>query len=229
MRSPRGNAPRLRGACRQAGPHATADPEAGQRPGTGQPSPGRHQPDTAGDAVNRDQDTQARRTTSRPPVYLIVVAASDWVKNTSRPIGPISRTPCAPAMTLTTTPNPTWKPNHDRQPGVTAMTLTINDTTMTSDLSAHTVRRSPDRNGWEVSWLPGRLMDRNASITAMVLADAAGTGQLHAGHHLWPHVQGWAAQLDLTAHEVLTRSSRPPAFITTGKDDAQPADPEAAS
>jgi hypothetical protein len=72
-------------------------------------------------------------------------------------------------------------------------------------------------------------MDRNAAITAMVLADAAGPGELHAGHHLWPHVEGWAAELGLTAPEVLTRSSRPPAFITNEKDDAQPADPEAAS
>jgi hypothetical protein len=109
------------------------------------------------------------------------------------------------------------------------MTLRINDTTMTSDQSAHTARHSPDRNGWEVSWLPGRLMDRNAAITAMVLADAAGPGELHTGHRLWPHVEGWAAELGLTAPEVLARSSRPPGFITAEKDDAQPADPEAAS
>jgi hypothetical protein len=31
------------------------------------------------------------------------------------------------------------------------VTLTINDTTMTSDQTAHTARRAPDRNGWEVS------------------------------------------------------------------------------
>ena len=47
------------------------------------------------------------------------------------------------------------------------MTLTINDTTMTSDQSAHTARKAPDQNGWEVSWLPGRTLDRNTAITAM--------------------------------------------------------------
>ena len=36
------------------------------------------------------------------------------------------------------------------------MTLTINDTTMTSDQTPHTARHAPSRNGWEVSWLPGQ-------------------------------------------------------------------------
>ena len=51
------------------------------------------------------------------------------------------------------------------------MTLTINDSSMTSDQSAHTARHEPGRNGWEVSWLPGRTLDRNTAITAMTLAD----------------------------------------------------------
>ena len=53
------------------------------------------------------------------------------------------------------------------------MTLTINDTTMTSDQTPHTARHAPSRNGWEVSWLPGRILDRNSAITAMVLADTS--------------------------------------------------------
>src|SRR5690242_10851775 len=53
------------------------------------------------------------------------------------------------------------------------MTLTINDTTMTSDQTPHTARHAPSRNGWEVSWLPGRALDRNSAITAMILADTA--------------------------------------------------------
>ena len=52
------------------------------------------------------------------------------------------------------------------------MTLTINDTTMTSDQTAHTARQAPGRqHEWEVSWLPGQTLDRNTAITAMVLAD----------------------------------------------------------
>jgi hypothetical protein len=109
------------------------------------------------------------------------------------------------------------------------MTLTINDTTMTSDQSAHTARHSPDQNGWEVSWLPGRILDRNTAITAMVLADAASACGLHAGHRLWPHIKGWAGELGLTASEAVAMSSRPPDSISTEKDaSANPADPEAA-
>ena len=39
------------------------------------------------------------------------------------------------------------------------MTVTITDTTMTSDQTAHTARHAPDRNGWDVSWLPGQTLD----------------------------------------------------------------------
>jgi hypothetical protein len=36
------------------------------------------------------------------------------------------------------------------------MTLTINDATMTSDLTAHTARHAPGHeHRWEVSWLAG--------------------------------------------------------------------------
>ena len=59
------------------------------------------------------------------------------------------------------------------------MTLTISDTAMTSDRSHCTARHSPDRNGWEVSWLPGQLLDRNTAITAMTLADTAAEHDLH--------------------------------------------------
>ena len=47
------------------------------------------------------------------------------------------------------------------------MSLTITDTTMTSDHTAHTARQAPGRQHlWEVSWLPGRTLDRNSAITA---------------------------------------------------------------
>ena len=90
------------------------------------------------------------------------------------------------------------------------MTLTICDTTMTSDQTAHTARHAPSRNGWEVSWLPGQILDRNTAITAMVLADLVGEEDLHKGHRLWPHVQGWAAELGLTGPEAVAAASQPP-------------------
>ena len=90
------------------------------------------------------------------------------------------------------------------------MTLTINDTTMTSDQSAHTARHAPERNGWEVSWLPGQTLDRNTAITAMVLADITAKQDLHEGHRLWPHIQGWAEELGLTAPDAIAQASQPP-------------------
>ena len=69
------------------------------------------------------------------------------------------------------------------------MALTITETTMTSDQTAHTARHAPDRNGWEVSWLPGQTLNRNTAITAMILADTAAERDLAEGHRLWPHIQ----------------------------------------
>ena len=91
------------------------------------------------------------------------------------------------------------------------MALTINDTTMTSDQTPHTARQAPGRpHEWEVSWLPGQTLDRNSAITAMVLADTAGQGDLHEGHRLWPHIQSWAAELSLTGPEAVAAASQPP-------------------
>ena len=54
------------------------------------------------------------------------------------------------------------------------MTLTINDTTMTSDQTAHTARQASARQHLrEVSWLPGKALDRTSAITAMTLAGLA--------------------------------------------------------
>ena len=93
------------------------------------------------------------------------------------------------------------------------MTLTITDTTVTSDQSAHTARHAPDRNSWEVSWLPGQNLDRNSAITAMVLADITTEPDLGKGHRLWPHIQSWAAELGLTAPEAIARTSQPPSDL----------------
>ena len=90
------------------------------------------------------------------------------------------------------------------------MTLTINDIAMTSDRTARTARPAPDRNGWEVSWLPGQTLDRNTATTAMILADHRADRELHEGHRLRPHIQGWAEELGLTAPDAITRVSQPP-------------------
>ena len=109
------------------------------------------------------------------------------------------------------------------------MTLTIADHTISSDHSAHTARAVPGtRHLWEVSWLPGRHLDRNSAITAMTLADITGHQDPGGGHQLWAqaHLEGWAAELGLTAPDALTRAGRP-----HGRADAEEtaitADPEA--
>ena len=94
------------------------------------------------------------------------------------------------------------------------MTLIIHDTTMTSDQTDCTARQAPTRDGWDVSWLPGQVLDHNTAITAitaMILADLVGEEDLHQGHRLWPHVQGWAAELGLTGPEAVAAASQPPA------------------
>jgi hypothetical protein len=106
------------------------------------------------------------------------------------------------------------------------MSLTINHTTMTSDQSSHTARYSGRRNGWKVSWLPGRRLDRNSAIAAMVLADVTGPGDVREGHRLRVHVEGWAAEPGPTAPDALTRTASPPGQARAGKN-AVPADPEA--
>ena len=108
------------------------------------------------------------------------------------------------------------------------MTVTILDDSMSSDRTPHTARLATgDRHSWEVSWLPGRHMNRNSAITAMMLADLAGPGDIDAGHRLWPHVSGWAAELALTAPEALTQMAYPPTWANVGRSDAI-SDPEAA-
>ena len=110
------------------------------------------------------------------------------------------------------------------------MTLSINDDSTSSDHNTHTARLAAGHeHTWHVSWLPGRLMDRNTAITAMVLADTVGSGDLQKGHRLWPHLEGWAAELGLTADDVIARTAHPPGSIGAEKDAAtELADPEAA-
>ena len=94
------------------------------------------------------------------------------------------------------------------------MTLTIYDTTMTSDQTAHTARLAHgSQHLWEVSWLPGQILDGNTAITAMLLADVIGKADLHEGHRLWPHIQGWAEELGLTGPEAVAAASQPPSDI----------------
>jgi hypothetical protein len=77
-----------------------------------------------------------------------------------------------------------------------------------------------------VSWLPGQTLDRNSAITAMILADTAAGEDLHEGHRLWPHIQGWAAELGLTGNDATTRASQPTASPRHDRE-GERTDPEA--
>ena len=108
------------------------------------------------------------------------------------------------------------------------MTLTINDTTMTSDQTAHTARLAlGGQHLWEVSWLPGRALDRNSAITAMTLADLTSEPDLNERHQLWPFIQGWAAELGLTGSDAINRASRPASPRHQHDRETERPDPEA--
>ena len=108
------------------------------------------------------------------------------------------------------------------------MTLTINDTTMTSDQTAHTAQlASGSQHFWEVSWLPGRILDRNSAITAMTLADLTSERELNERHQLWPFIQGWAAELGLTGSDAVNRVSRAAGPRQQRERETERPDPEA--
>lgn len=59
------------------------------------------------------------------------------------------------------------------------MALTITDTLITSDRTAHLacayITGRPDE-GWQVSWLPGAVVGQGTATTAMTLADLVSEG-----------------------------------------------------
>ena len=88
------------------------------------------------------------------------------------------------------------------------MTLTTTGTATTSGQTSRTPLQTPcSQRGWEVSWRPGRLLDRNTATTTMIPAGATAGPDLHEGHRLWPHIQSRAARPGLTAPGAVTRAA----------------------
>jgi hypothetical protein len=105
------------------------------------------------------------------------------------------------------------------------MTLIIRPDSIISDRTRHTARPAPGAvHAWEVSWLPGRHLSRGNAITAMVLADVTARQNVHEQHWVWAHVEGWAAELGLTAPDALAAAA--PRQAAAGKDTERD-DPEA--
>ena len=92
------------------------------------------------------------------------------------------------------------------------MTITITDNQITSDLTRNTAERRHFEAGdaWRVSWLPRRLMDKNAAITAMVITDRVGAGVGLSDDPVWPFIESWAAELGLTGATAVVLVSEPP-------------------
>jgi hypothetical protein len=108
------------------------------------------------------------------------------------------------------------------------MSVTINDRTMTSDSTPHAARLAPgDAHQWEVSWLPGRRVTRNDAITAMVLAETCSPAGTRERNRMQHFIQGWAAELGLTADQAVTRIAAMPAWSVTAQTAPERADREA--
>jgi len=96
------------------------------------------------------------------------------------------------------------------------MTLTITDKIMRSDVTPHTAELRHFAGQVTPGGCPGspqRLMDRDAAITAMTLADlvsADGCIGL-ADDPRWPKVDDLAAELGLSGPNAVVRASEPPA------------------
>jgi hypothetical protein len=93
------------------------------------------------------------------------------------------------------------------------MGIKISADDMSSEVTRHTAKRIDD--GWAVSWLPGRVLTQNESITAMTIAEVIGGHDvigdpLHAGHRLWPHLDSWAAELGMSGPQALAEASLSP-------------------
>ena len=107
------------------------------------------------------------------------------------------------------------------------MALKILGDSMSSDRTPHTARLAPgDQHVWEVSWLPGRRLDRNEAVTAMVLADTTANGDVHQRHRAWPHIENWAGKLGMTGSQALGRVAGPPRWARHQEKTAEPPNAE---
>jgi hypothetical protein len=108
------------------------------------------------------------------------------------------------------------------------MPVTIHDRTMTSDRTLHAARLTRGtQHHREVSWLPGRRLTRNEAITAMTLAEACSTTAPPERNRLWPHIQGWAGELGITADHAISRISALPAWTAAAGTGPERPGPEA--
>lgn len=86
--------------------------------------------------------------------------------------------------------------------------IAITTTTMRSPATLHTAHRRAGIFGmWTVTWLGDRTLTHSQATTAMTLAVHAG---IPPADPRWPHLTGWAEELDLSLDEALARIAVPP-------------------
>lgn len=89
------------------------------------------------------------------------------------------------------------------------MTLHITDDAITSDETRHTAAPAAGPCAWEVSWLPGRLLDRNAAITAMTLGEIitriVNAGGIDSTDDRWTIIDAFVAELGIDGPDALVR------------------------
>jgi len=84
------------------------------------------------------------------------------------------------------------------------MTLHITDTSITSpDTVHHAERPSRSYARWSVSWLPSRILSRDAAVTAMTIAEKVGVADAADRPYDWWSVNLLAAELDLTEADAV--------------------------
>lgn len=94
------------------------------------------------------------------------------------------------------------------------MALTITENKITGSGTRHTAilvgyTGAEEGTGWRVSWLPGRLLDSNQAVTAMMIAEMC-AGGIEPGSVRWVQVAGWAGELCVAAGDAVRLAAEPP-------------------
>jgi hypothetical protein len=86
------------------------------------------------------------------------------------------------------------------------MAIKIDETDMEAISSGASAKQAG--KGWRVSYLPGREVDRNQAVTAMVLSEAVASNPPE-GHKDWLFIDRWAEELSLSRAEAVSMIRQP--------------------
>ena len=107
------------------------------------------------------------------------------------------------------------------------MPLTITGDLITSDRAKCIAWLVPGRpHAWQVTWLPGRILDRSSAATAITLPVATASGP-RAEYRIWPRTGNRAAELGQAALKAITLAAPPPEMSSGRKPAVSPPGREA--